>query len=109
MSSTPFVLLVMYGLFLNSSLHCVSAGCVVTVGQQIGQLDDSERQAIGKKVDELAKALDTNRLSDRDKANDRYGGTPICRAGSSRCEELRLLERGYYRNSLSPERRTLAG
>lgn len=74
MSTTPFVLLAMYGLFLNSSLHyvftdcLVFTDCVVAIGQQIGKLDDSERQAIAKKVDELAKALDSNRLGDRDKA-----------------------------------------
>jgi hypothetical protein len=38
-------------------------------GQQIRRLHDSERQAIAKKVDVLAKALDSNRLSDRDKAD----------------------------------------
>jgi hypothetical protein len=63
MSSTPFVLLAMSGVFLNSSLHCV-----VAVGQQVGQLDDSERKAVAKKVEDLAKALDSNRLSDRDRA-----------------------------------------
>ncbi|MFN7843577.1 MAG: hypothetical protein ACK5YR_20780 [Pirellula sp.] len=63
MSSIPFVLLAMYGVFLNSSLHCF-----VAVGQQVGQLDDSERQAVAKKVEDLAKALDSNRLSDRDRA-----------------------------------------
>ena len=74
MTTTPYVLLAMYGLFLNSSLypaytHCiVFTDCDVAVGQQTGQLDDSERQAIAKKVDELAKALDSNRLGDRDKA-----------------------------------------
>lgn len=63
MSSTPFVVLAMYGVFLNSSLHCL-----VAVGQQIGQLENSDRQAIAKRVDELAKALDSNRLGDRDRA-----------------------------------------
>jgi hypothetical protein len=67
MSSTPFVVLAMYGVFLNSSLHCLVA-VGQQIGQQIGQLENSDRQAIAKRVDELAKALDSNRLGDRDRA-----------------------------------------
>lgn len=63
MSSTPFIFLVVYGVLLNSSLHCV-----VQVGQQVGQLDDSERKVVAKRVEDLAKELDSNRTSDRDRA-----------------------------------------
>jgi hypothetical protein len=63
MSPTPFIFFVAYGLFLNSSLHCV-----VQAGQQVGKLDGSVRQAVAKRVEDLAKELDSNRLSDRDRA-----------------------------------------
>lgn len=41
---------------------------VFAIGEQSGQFDDSERQAVAKKVAELAKKLDSNRTSDRDRA-----------------------------------------